>query len=346
MNQQDVIIGLENIDKKFQNTPALRGLDLSIHRNEMVALLGPSGCGKTTTLRIIGGFERPDSGLVSIRGKCVFDKKRFIPPEKRKIGMVFQDIALFPHLSLSENIAFGLKGSKSDKNQRVGEMLELIGLVNQGKKLPHMISGGQQQRVAIARALAPKTEILLLDEPFSSLDFQLRRQLRQDIKKILTQLDVTVILVTHDQYEAFSFAERIVMMHDGQVMQDGSPLECYQNPKNTWVASFVGTANFIPAKIYEERIVTPIGILMNKQRETSGDYQIMIRPEDISILPANKGEEQGIVENSMFLGNREIFFVKLGSGQSIRVQVQTRGNIRLQDPVRLHFEHYKLFKKA
>ena len=235
------------LTKKFGELCAVENLNFFLGEEEMVAILGPSGCGKSTLLRMVAGFEEPDGGKIIFGGETVLNK---LPPEKRNIGMVFQDLALFPHLNVFENIAFGLfskkikEPSKEKIKTKVREMLALVGLPNYELKMPGTLSGGEQQRIALARALATRPKVLLLDEPFSGLDTKLRIHLRKEIKKILKKNKTSVILVTHDQEEAFSFADRILVMNQGQLIQAGKARDIYERPNDKWLASFVGEANF------------------------------------------------------------------------------------------------------
>jgi len=337
------IVECRNVSKYYGDLLAINNLNLEILDREFIALLGPSGCGKSTTLRIIAGFEQITSGSVSLNGREICSSHFFMPPEKRKIGMVFQDFALFPHLTIGENIAFGLSGSRREKKKRVREMLELVDLESYEKQMPHMISGGQQQRVAVARALAPRPRLILLDEPFSSLDTQLRIQLRNDIRRILKKEGVTVILVTHDQYEAFSFSDRIVMMHEGQVVQKGTPMEIYHKPINSWVARFVGGANFIPANLKNRWINCPLGQFEEKNGTPAGNGHLMIRPEDLQVFPASGADFHGTVQACTFLGSREILKISLTDGQEINAQISSRQNWDKGSQVRLSVEHFRFF---
>jgi ABC-type Fe3+/spermidine/putrescine transport system ATPase subunit len=224
----------------YGSVRAVESVSFALRRGELLALLGPSGCGKTTVLRLIAGLERLDNGAIHLGERLVSGPGVFVPANRRRVGLVFQDYALFPHMTVEKNIAYGLAG-RADRRQRVAEMLALVGLDGLGGRYPHALSGGQQQRVALARALAPQPDIVLLDEPFSNLDMALRRQVREDVQRILRALGVSAILVTHDQAEAMALADRIVVMNNGRVMQIGAPLEVYRRPANTFVASFIGS---------------------------------------------------------------------------------------------------------
>ena len=229
---------LTGLQKSFGSTRAVDGVDLEVEAGSICALLGPSGCGKTTTLRLIAGLEQPDGGEIAIGERVLCGNGTFVPPEKRRIGMVFQDYALFPHLDVAGNVGYGL-GRRPDR-ERVAEVLELVGLSHEADRPVHELSGGQQQRVALARALAPTPELILLDEPFSNLDAGLRDRLRQEVRDILSRARVTALFVTHDQAEALSIAETVAVMRDGKVAQLGTPEEIYSRPGSRWVAGFLG----------------------------------------------------------------------------------------------------------
>ncbi|MDC0224527.1 ABC transporter ATP-binding protein, partial [Deltaproteobacteria bacterium] len=239
------MIECRNLTKNYGTLTAVSDISLQLGENEFVSVLGPSGCGKSTLLRLIAGLEVPSTGQVFLHDKEISGKKISLPPEHRKFGMIFQDFALFPHLSIEDNIAFGVKGSSSEKRQKVKELLKLVDLSHLIKKMPHQISGGEQQRIAVARALAPKPRLILMDEPFSNLDNQLRQHLRLEIRDILKQEGVATILVTHDQVEAITFSDSVLLMREGKLVQTGSPEDIYQNPQTLWASSFVGEANHL-----------------------------------------------------------------------------------------------------
>ena len=241
------MIHAERVSKRFGTTPAVVDASLCADRGEFVALLGPSGCGKTTLLRLIAGFEAPDAGAVDVAGRRVAGNGTWVPPEKRRVGMMFQDYALFPHLTVAANIGFGV--DRSRRSARVREVSACVGLDGLEQRYPHELSGGQQQRVALARALAPEPELVLLDEPWSNVDPSLRASLRDEIVALLRTLDVTTVLVTHDREEAFSIADRIALMRDGTVVQEGSPEALYLSPASRWAAEFVGAGNFVPGLV-------------------------------------------------------------------------------------------------
>lgn len=279
-------IVLSGIWKRYPRTdrPAVSDLSVEIQPGEIVALLGPSGCGKTTTLRMVAGFERPDAGSIEIAGQVVADHEGFVPPEKRGVGMVFQDYALFPHLTVSANIAFGLrKFSRRERDERVSELLDLTGLTDLADRFPHQLSGGQQQRVAIARALAPRPHVLLLDEPFSNLDTEMRLQMRAEIRRLLKTLGTTAIFVTHDQQEAMTIADRIAVMLDGQIEQIDAPEIVYHYPATRTVARFVGQGTFVPARIAGNVADSDLGKFDLEDDSGQQTVDLLVRPRDVTL---------------------------------------------------------------
>ena len=309
--------------KHFGGVTAVAGLDLAIPSGQILALLGPSGCGKTTALRLIAGFEEPDGGVISIGGRTVSGAGENTPPERRRVGMVFQEGALFPHLTVEQNIAYGLpKGQKRDN--RVGEILELIGLIAQRDRMPHELSGGQQQRVALGRALAPRPEVLLLDEPFSNLDPKLREQVRRDVLGIIKASHATAIFVTHDQEEALFVGDVVAVMNEGQVEQTGSPEEIFHHPATKFVAQFIGMVDFLPARHDDGRLHTEVGSVEwpELQVETlnavngHAQLEVMVRPDCLNCLPAADGP--GVVVEREFRGAFYLYRVQLPSGATVR----------------------------
>jgi iron(III) transport system ATP-binding protein len=298
---------------------AVENLNLDVNRGEILTILGPSGCGKTTTLRLIAGFEAPNSGRIVINGNLVAGDGRFIPPEKRSVGIVFQEFALFPHLNIWRNIAFGLRGtSQTEMDKRANAMVELAGLQGLEERYPYQLSGGQQQRVALARALAPSPLIVLLDEPFASIDPDLRSRMRMDLKRILKEAGVTAVFVTHDQEEAFLIADRIAVMDRGRIHQIGTPVEIYHHPRDRFVAEFVGKADFIKGKVRSTNVTTEIGEFTLDDTihvEDGAEVSVMLRPGDIDVVPAEFGT--GTIEVVEFKGEDTVYSVKLKSGQAI-----------------------------
>jgi iron(III) transport system ATP-binding protein len=300
------------------DTPAVSDLSLSVERGHVLALLGPSGCGKTTTLRLIAGFETPDTGQVIIAGRSVADGAGpGVPPEERGVGIVFQDYALFPHLTVTDNVAFGLRGlSRAARRDRAREVLSLVGLAELGSRYPHELSGGQQQRVAVARALAPAPALLLLDEPFSNLDADLRAQMRDEVEKILRATGTTAVFVTHDQEEAFTIADTVGVLSHGRLEQIDSPEEIYHRPATPFVAEFVGAADFIPGLVTAEGIVTELGVFGNSEsREIGERIKVMIRPDDVSFVPQPDGS--AVILRRYFRGSESLYCLGLPSGHRV-----------------------------
>ncbi len=308
----------ENLTKTFGETTAVEDVSFDLKRGDILALVGPSGCGKTTLLRLIAGFEVPDNGAAYIGGKPVVNEKKFVPPEKRDVGIVFQNYALFPHLDVSENIAYGLSSKGSQREKRIGEMLTLIGLEDYGSKMPHELSGGEQQRVALARALAPDPEILLLDEPFSNLDADLRTRIRSEVRDILKRTKASVIFVTHDQDEALFMGDRVGVMNEGKVVQVDKPEDIFHYPIDPFVANFIGTADFIDGKINgQETVETEIGNLLYHGEHPSGkSVDVMVRPDFIDIEPMQNGV--GEIVDRVFRGMHYLYKIRLPSGITVR----------------------------
>jgi putative spermidine/putrescine transport system ATP-binding protein len=314
-----VAVRLEGLTRRYGSVVALDGLDLDIAGGEFVALLGPSGCGKTTALRAIAGFDRPDGGRVLVDGRDVTD----VPASKRDMGMVFQAYSLFPNLSVADNVAFGLRvrhRGKDERARRSEELLELVGLADRRDRYPHQLSGGQQQRVALARALAVAPQVLLLDEPLSALDAQVRVQLREEIRRIQLELGITTVFVTHDQAEALSVADRVGVLRDGRLEQVASPNDLYDRPATVFVASFVGTMNRLPATM------TGGGAeLLGVRRPVSGDVPsggpvvALVRPEALSAVGDPAGE--GRVVARTFSGATTRLAVALPDGTEVQVDV-------------------------
>lgn len=273
----------DSLTKSFNGqTPAVNDITLSVRPGEFLTILGPSGGGKTTMLRLLAGFEKPTSGRIQIGERIVADDSHFVPPEQRKAGMVFQDYALFPHVDVAGNVAFGLRGSRREREQRVKELLSLVGLSAFAARMPHELSGGQQQRVALARALAPEPDILLLDEPFSNLDTGMRAQMRTDVRNILHETETTAIFVTHDQQEALSLSDEIAVIFEGKLVQVATPHAIYNRPINMQVAHFIGEANFLPAVAHGITADSRLGEVKLFHPKT-GPVQLMIRPEALAV---------------------------------------------------------------
>src|SRR5215210_5385596 len=309
------MVRLSNVSKSYGPVRAAREIDLELERGEVLALLGPSGCGKTTALRLIAGFETPDKGGIEVAGRLVAGNGKDVPPEKRRVGMVFQDYALFPHLSVEKNVAYGLPRGKKG---RVSEVLRLTRLEGLGNRMPHELSGGQQQRVALARALAPEPAVVLLDEPFSNLDAALRTQVRTEMREILKSVGATAIFVTHDQAEALSFADEVAVMFGGRVVQAAPPEDLYHRPATRAVAEFVGEANFVPGIADDGRLWCALGDVP-ACGECAGAVEAMLRPEALHLRALRNEEETeagvgATVLAREFYGHDQLLKLRLDSG--------------------------------
>jgi len=328
---ENTIVALKDIVVDFDGEAVLTGLSLDIHDKEFVTLLGPSGCGKTTTLRVIGGFLEPKSGNVFFGGKDI----THLPPYKRQVNTVFQKYALFPHLNVYENVAFGLRLRKVDEKElktRVLEMLEMVGLHGFERRDPTTLSGGQQQRVAIARALVNHPKVLLLDEPLGALDLKLRKEMQTELKRIQQSLDITFIYVTHDQEEALTMSDTVVVMRGGQIQQIGTPVDIYNEPKNAYVADFIGESNILSGVMQRDFSVEFAGqefTCVDKGFPKRALVDVVVRPEDIQVVPAIQGKLSGVVKNVIFKGvHYEIIVEQAGTLWKIHsTQSQRPGEI-------------------
>ena len=304
MEEAPRMIHLENISKEYDGATVLSDINLYILKNEFLTLLGPSGCGKTTTLRLIGGFEYPTTGRVIYEGKDITD----VPPYKRRVNTVFQKYALFPHLNVRDNIAFGLKIKKMSRGEidrRVDKMLSLVNLSGYGKRSVDSLSGGQQQRIAIARALVNEPDVLLLDEPLGALDLKLRKEMQLELKSMQQQLGITFIYVTHDQEEALTMSDTIVVMNSGRILQIGPPKTIYDEPKNAFVARFIGESNIIRGTMVHDELVSFSGVDFPCVDSGFGEnvpVDVVIRPEDIVIVGEDIGQLTGTVTSVLFKG--------------------------------------------
>lgn len=352
------ILQIEQITRQFagSSAPAVANLSLTLTQGDILGLLGPSGCGKTTLLRIIAGFEQHQSGVVKLAGQTVSQGSTWVPPERRSIGMVFQDFALFPHLTVADNVAFGLKhlGRKQSEQRqgRVSEAIALVGLDGMENRFPHELSGGQQQRVALARALAPRPTLILLDEPLSNLDVQVRLYLRHEVRDILKSTGTSGIFVTHDQEEALSIADQVAVMRQGKLEQLGTPEEIYQDPASRFVAEFVTQANFLPAQRQEQMWESELGAFPIDpihctcqavwdicQRESlPGD--LMIRQEDLRLEAAPDGEV--IVRDRHFLGREYCYFLQTHSGRGLQARTSMDVRFAVGDRVKVSPVHPNL----
>jgi iron(III) transport system ATP-binding protein len=315
------LLTLARLTKRFgaDRPPAVDSLTLAVEPGQILALLGPSGCGKTTTLRLIAGFESPDAGQVIIAGRLMADAERgtAVPPEGRGVGVVFQDYALFPHLTVEANVGFGLHAlPRERRRERVRSVLDLVGLADFARRYPHELSGGQQQRVAVARALAPAPTLVLLDEPFSNLDADLRAQMRDEVEKVLRATGATAVFVTHDQEEAFTIADVVGVLDQGRLEQLAPPEAIYHHPASPFVAEFVGAADFLPGLVTSEGIVTEVGVFRNvEDREPGEQVSVMIRPDDITFVPAPDG--QAVILRRYFRGPETLYCLGLASGRRV-----------------------------
>ena len=302
--KENALISLRGIRVDYDDEPVLKGIDLDIMDKEFITFLGPSGCGKTTTLRIIGGFIQPKEGDVFFGGVRIND----LPPYKREVNTVFQRYTLFPHLNVYENVEFGLKVAKVPEKERrasVKEMLKLVGLSGYDKRHINQLSGGQQQRVAIARALVNRPKVLLLDEPLGALDLKLRKEMQIELKRIQQALEITFIYVTHDQEEALTMSDRVVVMRDGNILQIGTPQDIYNEPCNAFVADFIGESNIIDGIMHKDFLVefaNDYFDCVDKGFQSRERVQVVVRPEDFKIVPADQGKISGIVESVIFKG--------------------------------------------
>jgi iron(III) transport system ATP-binding protein len=308
-------IRCENVFKSYHGVRAVQDFTISVHPGEILALLGPSGCGKTTVLRLIAGFEQPDSGRIVIGPRLVSGPDMYVPPEGRQVGMVFQHYALFPHLSVADNIGYGLRSK--DRRPHVREMLALVGLSGLEARMPHELSGGQQQRVALARALAPGPAVLLLDEPFSNLDTDLRTAMRLQVRGILKRVGTTALFVTHDQDEALFMGDRVAVMYAGRLEQAAEPQALFLKPATRFVAEFIGDASFLPASVTDTGLATEIGfVLQSVDAPRSTVVQAVVRPDDLVLSTDPDGNAR--VVGRTFRGGEYLYELALDSRHTVR----------------------------
>ena len=331
------IIELKNVSKSFDGETVLDHINLDIYDNEFLTLLGPSGCGKTTTLRLIGGFEQADEGDIIFMGERIND----LPPHKRNINTVFQKYALFPHLNVFENVAFPLRERKAPKaeiEEKVSEMLSLVKLSHLAKRRVTELSGGQQQRVAIARALIARPKVLLLDEPLGALDLKLRKDMQQELKKIQKATGVTFVFVTHDQEEALTLSDTVVVMSEGRIQQIGTPVDVYNEPTNAFVADFIGESNILDGIFLEDRKVRFSGHTfecVDTGFEKRESVDVVVRPEDVDIVPESRGHLTGVVTSVTFMGVHYEVIVDIGG---FKWMIQTTDFVDVDEHIGLFIE--------
>lgn len=344
------MLELQQVAVAYSGHTVVKDISLSLAQGQIGCLVGPSGCGKTTLLRAIAGFETVAQGSISLQQQIVSSTKLQQAPELRHVGMVFQDFALFPHLTVADNIAFGLRGlSKTDKLVKVRRLLQLVGLPDLGQRYIHQLSGGQQQRVALARALAPEPKVLLLDEPFSSLDTELREGLAREIRQILQQLHITAVLVTHDQNEAFAMADMIGVMQHGRLQQWATPYELYHKPANRFVADFIGRGVLLPGTVLDtQQVATNLGVFQQRYSAdvAAGDsVDVLIRPDDI-VHDDNSGVTAQVVDKA-FRGSHILYQLQLQTGEQVQCLALSHHNhaIGEQIGIRLDLDHLVLFPR-
>lgn len=335
---RDTAVAILDLTKTYGEVTAVEGLTLEVPRGQILAVLGPSGCGKTTLLRLIAGFERPDRGTIRINGTVATDGLAFLPPERRRVGMVFQNHALFPHLSVAHNIAFGLQPQRGQAARaRVGQLLELVGLVGLEDRYPHELSGGESQRVALARALAPEPVIVLLDEPFSNLDADRRVRIRDEVRAILKRAQTSAVFVTHDQEEAIFMGDLLAVMKDGRLQQMASPEQIFGAPASRFIAEFLGHAEFLQARVRADDLTTEIGPLAQKIPAAPGTLvEVAFRADDITFEPNPGGD--ATVEARFFQGAVNTYRLRLPSGRTVHSLQPHYLDLAPGTPVRVWFE--------
>jgi iron(III) transport system ATP-binding protein len=336
----DAVLELDGVTKAYGAETAVTDLSLRVEDGELLTLLGPSGCGKTTTLRLLAGLERPTEGTITVAGEKVAGSSTYVAAEDRGVGIVFQDFALFPHLSVRENVAFGLTDRDADEaDERVDDLLDLVDMSGMGDRSPDQLSGGQQQRVALARSLAPEPDILLLDEPFSNLDVRLRVEMREEVRRILKEAGVTAVSVTHDQEEALSISDRVAVMNDGRIEQIGDPESVFEHPESRFVASFLGQAGFLSGRVGSETVDTCIGsydrTLLKGLSDgyTGAMVDVLVRPDDLRAVPANEATANGTIVRRQYTGPSFIYHVELDNGDVVRCLHNHAEDLDVDEPV-------------
>jgi iron(III) transport system ATP-binding protein len=345
-----MLLDVKDISIAYEQTTVVHDASFVLEYGDIGCLLGPSGCGKTTLLRAIAGFEKVSQGQIRLQHNLVSSTKLHVPPEQRRIGMVFQDFALFPHLNVADNVAFGIrKMPKAARDKRVEELLALVELPGYGEHYPHQLSGGQQQRVAIARAMAPRPALLLMDEPFSSLDVELRETLARDIRRILKKENITGLLVTHDQYEAFAMADKIGVINQGQVEQWDSPYNLYHQPQTRFVADFIGQGVLLPGNVIRDtKVETALGIIEGQVPEgcqTGCPVDILVRPDDIVYDP--QGGIRATVCDKAFRGADFLYTLCLPNETRVLCLTPSHHDFAMDEEVtiRLDIDHLVVFRR-
>ena len=336
-----IVLQLKSLWKTYpgNNEPAVKKFNLDLFNDEILSLVGPSGCGKTTLLRLIAGFEELDRGQIRLNEDPISQPELHVPPEHRDIGMVFQDLALFPHLTVLENIGFGLKTSEPNREEKIEEVLELVDMEKHRNRYPEELSGGQQQRVALARSLVTTPRVLLLDEPFSNLDKQLRQRMRREVKDILKEAETPSIFVTHDQEEAMFLGDRMAVMQEGVLEQVEVPEEVVINPQTRFVADFLGPTDFLPARRKGDEILTEIGSLPVREvqlpAEESDEMDLVLRADDVEVSPGDADNYEGTVREAEFKGKFFHYLVELKSGAKIHCLSDHSKRLKPGDKVNL-----------
>ena len=336
------VLEVDGIVRSFGAKRAVQDLSLAVYEGELLTLLGPSGCGKTTTLRLIAGLERPDAGTIRVRDRVVAGEGRFVQPNERDIGLIFQDFALFTHLSVGENVAYGIHDRPDDEiDRRVDELLALVGLSAYRDHRPDALSGGQRQRIALARSLAPEPDVLLLDEPFSNLDVGLRKEMREEVRRILKEAGVTAISVTHDQEEALSISDRVGVMNAGRIEQVGRPESIFQNPESRFVAEFLGEAGFLSGRVSGGELDTTIGPIDGDAIQGLSDgydgavIQVLVRPDDLRMTPTDGDDANGRIVHRRYTGPSFLYRVELDSGDVVHCEHNHVDEFSLDQDVRV-----------
>ena len=347
-NSSSALLEITNVSCDYNQHPAVSDISLSVQQGEILCILGPSGCGKTTILRAIAGFQKVSTGHIALNGHVVSSPTVHVPAEKRRVGMVFQDYALFPHLCVSDNIGFGLNQWKEpNRETQIRMMMEMVGLEGLERRYPHELSGGQQQRVALARALAPNPLMVLMDEPFSNLDPDMTVKMRKELYQLLRQTKRTSILVTHDHHEAFAMADKVAVLQAGRLVQCDTPESVYHRPSCPFVAEFVGQADFIPGDIKNGTVETELGTLTNQgQDKGDGNVLVMLRPDDLQITQVGEGNAR--IESRQFRGSENLYGIRLASGRLVHCNALSTEIYDVDSLVRLAIvaTHTVLFKET